>query len=89
MVFLNDKHRCKVDEPEFPVAAVKRGKKVVVSKDTTFTVADYDFTKTGIILSVIMICNILESINGNFYTRKVNIGLKDLIFQPSSCNRAV
>ena len=31
-----------------------------------------------------MICNIPESINGDFYAGKVHIGLKDLIFQPSS-----
>jgi hypothetical protein len=84
LVFLDDKHRCKVGEPGFPVAAVDRGKKVVVSKDSTFAVADHDFTKTGIIPSVTMICNIPESINGDFYTGKVRIGLKDPIFQPSS-----
>jgi hypothetical protein len=84
LIFLDNKHRCKVGEPGFPVAAVERGKKVVVSKDTTFAVADHDFTKTGIIPSVAMICNIPESINGDFYTGKVNIGLKDPIFQPSS-----
>jgi hypothetical protein len=84
LVFLDDKHRCKVGEPGFPVAAVDRGKKVVVSKDTTFVVADHDFTKTGIVPSVTMICNIPESINGDFYSGKVNIGLKDPIFQPSS-----
>ena len=84
LVFLDDKHCCKVGEPGFPVAAIERGKKVVVSKDTTFTVADHDFTKTGIIPSVTMICNIPESINGNFYSGKVHIGLKDPIFQPSS-----
>jgi hypothetical protein len=84
LVFLDDKHRCKVGEPGFPVAAVDRGKKVVVSKDTTFVVADHDFTKTGIIPSVAMICNIPESINGDFYAGNVHIGLKDPIFQPSS-----
>ncbi|CAB5180640.1 unnamed protein product [Rhizophagus irregularis] len=80
MIFLDDKHRCKVGEPGFPVAAIERGKKVVVSKDTTFTVADHDFTKTGIIPSVVMICDIPESINGDFYAGKVRIGLKDPIF---------
>uniref|UniRef100_U9THL9 Uncharacterized protein n=2 Tax=Rhizophagus irregularis TaxID=588596 RepID=U9THL9_RHIID len=84
MIFLDDKHRCKVGESGFPVAAIERGKKVVVSKDTTFTVADHDFTKTGIIPSVVMICDIPESINGDFYVGKVRIGLKDPIFQPSS-----
>uniref|UniRef100_U9SMV1 Uncharacterized protein n=1 Tax=Rhizophagus irregularis (strain DAOM 181602 / DAOM 197198 / MUCL 43194) TaxID=747089 RepID=U9SMV1_RHIID len=84
LIFLDDKHRCKVGEPGFPVAAVERGKSVVVGKDTTFAVADHDFTKTGIIPSVAMICDIPESINGNFYRGKVHIGLKDPIFQPSS-----
>ncbi|GET04088.1 uncharacterized protein LOC105326236 [Rhizophagus clarus] len=84
LIFLDDKHHCNIGEPEFPVAAVERGKKVMVSKDTTFAVADYDFTKTGIIPSVAMICNIPESINGDFYAGKVHIGLKDPIFQPSS-----
>ncbi|CAI2191491.1 2102_t:CDS:1, partial [Funneliformis geosporum] len=54
LVFLDDKHRCKVGEPGFPVAAVERGKRVVVSRDTTFAVADHDYTKLGIIPSVTM-----------------------------------
>jgi hypothetical protein len=83
-IFLDDKHCCKVGEPGFPVAAVERGKKVVVSKDTTFSVTNHDFIKTGIVPSITMICNISESINGDFYSGKVNIGLKDPIFQPSS-----
>ncbi|CAI2194559.1 793_t:CDS:1, partial [Funneliformis geosporum] len=65
-----DKHCCKVGEPRFPVAAVERRKRVVVSRDTTFAVADHDYTKLGIIPSVTMICNIPESINGDFYARK-------------------
>ncbi len=83
-IFLDDKHHCKVGEPGFPVAIVKRGKKVVINRDTTFEVADHNYTKTGIIPSVVMICNIPESINGDFYVGKVHIRLKDPIFQPSS-----
>ena len=81
LVFLDDKYRCKVG---FPIAAVERGKKVVVSKDTTFAVANYDFTKTGIVPSIAMICDIPESINGDFYAEKVYIRLKNPIFQLSS-----
>jgi hypothetical protein len=89
LIFLDDKHRCKVGEPGFPVAAVDRGKKVVVSKDAIFAIADHDFTKMGIVPSVIMVCNIPESINGNFYTGKVRIGLKDPIFTSPTCNRTL
>ena len=40
---IDDKHRVKVGEPNFPVAAVERGKKVIVSLNETFLVGDYDF----------------------------------------------
>ena len=29
---MDDKHRCKVGEPGYPVAAVERGRQVIVSK---------------------------------------------------------
>ncbi|CAG8621838.1 11761_t:CDS:2, partial [Scutellospora calospora] len=63
-------HYKKEFAPEFPVAAVERGKKVVVSRNTIFAVANHDYTKTGIIPSVTMICNIPESINSDFYAGK-------------------
>ena len=84
LVFFDDKYRCKVGEPEFPIAAIEREKKVVVSRNTTFAVADHDYTKLGIVLSITIICNIPESINGDFYAGKIHIGLKDPIFQPFS-----
>jgi len=80
LIFLDDKYHCKVNESGFSVAAVEKRKKVVVSKNTIFTVADYDFTKMRIILNIIMICNISKSINGDFYLGKIDIRLKDLIF---------
>lgn len=36
LVFLDDKHRCKVGEPGFPVAAVDRGRSVLVSQEESF-----------------------------------------------------
>jgi hypothetical protein len=87
LVFLDDKHRCKIGEPGFPVAAVERGKKVVVANNAVFTVSDHDFTKFSLIPSVSMICEIPDSIEGSFYRGDVYIGLKDAIFQPSSSLR--
>ncbi|GES98049.1 hypothetical protein GLOIN_2v1782174 [Rhizophagus clarus] len=83
LVFMDDKHRCIVGEPGYPVAAVERGRQVIVSKNKTFQVADYDFTKCGIIPSVTMICDIPCTIEESFYKGQVYVGLKDLIFQPS------
>ncbi|CAG8482011.1 8641_t:CDS:2, partial [Scutellospora calospora] len=79
-----NKHRCKVGEPRYPVAAIERGKQVVVSKESTLMVRDHDYTKSGIIPSVIMIYDILKSVDSDFYAGDVHIRLKDAIFQPSS-----
>ena len=74
----------KIGEPGYPVAAIERGKQVIVSRNSSFIVSDHDFTKCGIIPSVIMFCDIPMSIEESFYQGKVYVGLKDPIFQPSS-----
>ncbi|GBB87081.1 hypothetical protein RclHR1_13540008 [Rhizophagus clarus] len=89
LVFMDDKHTCKVGEPGFSVAAVKHGKQVVVAKNETFVVADHDFTKCSLIPSVMMICDVPNNIEDSFYKGKVKIGLKDAIFQGSSSLRHV
>ena len=82
---MDDKHRCKVGEPNYPVAAVERGKKVVVAASgTRFTVADHDFTKFAMIPSVTVLCDIPDTIEGSFYRGQVFIGLKDATLEPSS-----
>lgn len=52
-----------------------------------FSVADHDFTKCGMIPSVMLICDIPSSIEESFYTGQVYVGLKDPIFEPSSALR--
>jgi hypothetical protein len=42
---LDDKHQIKVGEPGYPVAAVERGRQVLVSRDQVFSVGDHDFKK--------------------------------------------
>jgi hypothetical protein len=84
LVFLNDKHHCKVGEPGFPVAAVDKGKSVLVSQEENFVVADHNFTKTGLIPSVTILCDIPSNIEGSFYHEQINIGLKDPIFESST-----
>ena len=50
----------KVGEPGFPVAAVDRGKSVLVGKNAAFSVGDYDFTKVKLIPSVSFLIDIPE-----------------------------
>ena len=83
-ICLDDKHRVKVGEPEVPVAAVERGRQVLVSKNERMVVADHDFTKFSLIPSVIFQVNIPEEISETWYTGQVYIGFKDAVFEPSS-----
>ncbi len=82
LIFMDDKHRCKVGKPGYLVAAVERGRQVLVAYNKSIQVLDHDFTKCDIIPSA-MICDISESIEQLFYHEKVYVGLKDPIFQPS------
>ncbi|XP_019855518.1 PREDICTED: uncharacterized protein LOC109584280 [Amphimedon queenslandica] len=83
-VCIDDKHRIKVGEPGFPVAAVERGREVIVSLNETYAVGDHDFTKFSVIPSVTFLVDIPESMDGSWYRGQVFIGIKDAIFEPSS-----
>ena len=86
-VSLDDKHRIKVGEPNYPVAAAERGRRVLVAENKTFEVGDHDFTRFSIIPSVSFVITIPETIEGSFYEGKVHVGYKDAVFQPSSALR--
>ncbi|GBB90965.1 hypothetical protein RclHR1_18020003 [Rhizophagus clarus] len=77
MIFLDDKHHCKVGEPGFSVVAVERGARTSI----TFKVADHDFTKMEIMPNVAMICNIPESIN----TCNILLLDEELVDKPVLC----
>ena len=81
---IDDKHRIKVGEPGFPVAAAERGRQVIVSNHDTFAVGDHDFCKFSLIPSVILLVDIPESIEGSWYAGDVFVGIKDAVFEPSS-----
>ena len=82
----DDKHSVKVGEPEYPVAAVERGKAVLVGLKE-MVVGDHDFTKFTLTPSVNFHICIPETMEGSFYRGKVYVGLKDSTFQHSSSIR--
>ena len=86
---LDDKHRIKVGEPNYPVAAAERGRRVIVAEKRVFEVGDHDFTKFSIIPSVSFIIAIPEVIEGSWYEGEVFVGYKDAVFEPSSALRHV
>ena len=67
LVFVDDEHHLKIGEPGLPVAAVERGRSVVVGINSNFQVADHDFTRFSLVPSVTVICDIPESIQDSFY----------------------
>ena len=83
-ICLDDKHRIKIGEPGFPVAAAERGRRVLVSMEKSFQVGDHDFTKFSVIPSVILVLDIPHTISDSWYDGKVYVGVKDAVFQPSS-----
>ena len=84
MVCLDDKHRIKVGEPGFLVAAAERGKKVLVKVGGSFEVGDHDFTKFGLVPSVTLVNTIPSEISGSWYRGSVYFALKEGAFEPSS-----
>ena len=86
-VSLDDKHRIKIGEPNYPVAACERGGRVLVAKNETFEVGDHDFTRFLVIPSVSFIIKIPETIEGSWYEGEVHVAYKDAVFEPSSALR--
>ena len=84
MICIHDKHRLKVGELGFPVAAAERGRRVLVRVGTTFEVGDHDFTKFSIIPSVVLVVDIPDNIQESWYRGQVHVGYKDAAFEASS-----
>ena len=70
---LDDKHKVKVGEPGFPVAAAERGRQVLVHSSTSFEVGNHDFTKTSITPSVSFLVDIPDDITGSWYAGQVHV----------------
>ena len=83
-ICMDDKHHIKVGEPGNPVAAVDRGKRVLVANGRKVEVSDHDFTKFSIVPSVIFELEVPETIEGSFYRGKVHVGIKDIVQEPST-----
>ena len=83
-VSLDDKHQIKIGEPNYPVAAAERGRRVIVAENNIFEVGDHDFTKFSVIPSVSFIITIPETLEGSWYEGEVFVGYKDAVFEPSS-----
>lgn len=81
-VSLDDKHKIKIGEPGYPIAAAERGR-VPVCEDELMTVGDHDFSKFSLIPSVVFLINVPEDISDSWYSGSVYVILKDAVFEHS------
>ena len=81
---VDDTRKVKGGEPGTPLAAIERGRQVLVSMGQTFQVADHDFSKMTLTPSVILDLEVPATIEGSFCGGKVHVALKDSVFTPSS-----
>ena len=88
-VCMDDKHTMKIGEPGYPLAAVERGKQVLVARGSKFLVGDHDFSKFSMIPSVTLNINIPDKVDDSWYSGKVHVLLKEHSFQPSSAIRHI
>ena len=63
----NDKCKIKVREPNFLVAAVARGKRVLASKEQVFQVADHDMPSITLIPTVRLSHDITDEVDKSWY----------------------
>ena len=67
----DDKHNIQVGEPQRAVAALDRGRRVLVQEGTSIVALDHDFTKAKISPSVSLVIDIPSSPTETFYRGKV------------------
>ena len=86
-VSTDDKCKIKVGEPNFPVAAVARGKRVLVAKNQVFQVADHDLSSVTLIPTVGLMHEIPDEVDKSWYRGTPYVYLKITATDPSSALR--
>ena len=76
MVSMDDKHKVKVGEPSYPLAAAERGKQIIVGPNQVMAVGDHDFTKCTLTPSV----NFLVSQIPQYLSLSITISINRQIF---------
>ena len=80
---IDDKHKVKIGEPNFPVASAERGHQVLVVSQSHLA-GDHDFTKFSITPSVVLLTEIPTELSGSWYDGQVLVLFKEGAFEPSS-----
>ena len=63
----DDKHKISCGEPNYPLSALPRGRRVLVARNEYYRVGGHDFSKISIIPTVVIVNNIPESVDSSWY----------------------
>ena len=86
-VCMDDKAKIPVGDPELPVSTGVRGKKSIVPVATVLSAADHDMNKANLTPSVILKCEIPDSVEKSFGRGQAVTCVNDSVFQPSDSFR--
>ena len=81
-VCTDDKHKISMGEPNFPLAALPRGRQMLAANNKSFQVGHHDFSTISLLPTVILVNDIPEIIEKSWYRGRVCVGLKILVTDP-------
>ena len=83
----NDKNKIKVDETNYPIAAVTRGRKVLVAHERIVQAADHDFLVITLTPTVVLMNEIPQKADDSWYRGKPYLFIKITATELSSAIR--
>ena len=84
---VDDKAKIPVGEPNFPLSAVARGKRVLVAPNQLCAVGDHDFSRMSFTPSAVLVVDVPESMSESFLRGKPYYSLKFQATTPSTALR--
>ena len=84
-VCLDDKAKVPVGEPDKPMSSGVRGRSSLMAAGSTPMALDHDQASKGSLTpSVVLQCDVPESLTGSFYNGQLHVLVKDSVLQPST-----
>ncbi|XP_033753308.1 uncharacterized protein LOC117336780 [Pecten maximus] len=80
----DDKAKVPIGEQGFSVSTGVRGKQTIAPTSTTLVAADHDMTKSSLTPSVILECDIPDTVEKSFVRGQVSVTVNDSVFQTSN-----
>ena len=87
MICTDDKHKISCGEPNYPLSALPRGRRVIVAQNEYYRVGDHDFSRLSFIPTVFLMNEIPDDVSSSWYRGKPHVMLKIAALEPSTALR--